>query len=465
MRNILLVILFSFYFTLVFCENYIFRIELTDKGNPPYTTDNPAAFLSEKSIERRQRQGITIDDTDLPINPTYLAEIKATGAEIKATSKWVKTVTVYLPDSSIVPALKQLNFVDTLYCVWKGTLPQPDTLESEQGKFLPTISDNKSTNIYGASDQQVGMLHVDLLHAAGFKGQGMSIAVLDAGFQNSDQIEAFNFNQIKEVKNFTHTLEDPLRYTQSHGTMVLSCMLANQPGVITGTAPESDYYLFISEVDDSEYPVEEDYWVAAIEYADSIGIDVVTSSLGYSTFNELPSMNHTHEQLDGQTILVSKAASMAGNKGMLVFCSAGNERGRRWEKIIVPSDADHIITVGAVNPEGIITNFSSRGPSADGRFKPDLCTLGEDAAIITGDGVVIKGRGTSYATPILAGAGACLWQALPWKSSKEIIALMRSVGSKYTNPDSDYGYGIPNIGKAYEDCTTEKEETSCRKTY
>ncbi len=246
MRNILLVILFSFYFTLVFCENYIFRIELTDKGNPPYTTDNPAAFLSEKSIERRQRQGITIDDTDLPINPTYLAEIKATGAEIKATSKWVKTVTVYLPDSSIVPALKQLNFVDTLYCVWKGTLPQPDTLESEQGKFLPTISDNKSTNIYGASDQQVGMLHVDLLHAAGFKGQGMSIAVLDAGFQNSDQIEAFNFNQIKEVKNFTHTLEDPLRYTQSHGTMVLSCMLANQPGVITGTAPESDYYLFIS---------------------------------------------------------------------------------------------------------------------------------------------------------------------------------------------------------------------------
>ncbi|MDR0232803.1 MAG: S8 family serine peptidase [Dysgonamonadaceae bacterium] len=457
MRNILLSILLLFCSFSAFCEGYMFRIELKDKGNPPYTIENPLSYLSEKSIERRLRQGIAIDSTDFPIDPLYLEEIKATGALIKATSKWVKTVTVYLPDSSAVPALKNLIFVDTLYCVRKGSL-SPTLLNPEQNEFVvfesPDYSPSADENIYGEGYTQINMLNGILLHDAGFKGKGMSIAVLDIGFQNSDLIPAFDFDRIKEVKDFTHKSVDPLRITEGHGTTVLSCMLANQQGVMIGTAPEADYYLFKTEVEKEEFPVEEDYWVAAMEYADSIGIDVVNTSLGYSTFDD-PSMNHTHEQLDGHTIPASRAAAMAGNKGMLVFNSAGNEGNKLWGKITVPSDAENIITVGAVNAQGVIAAFSSRGPSADGRVKPDLCAMGESATIIGVNGSVSRSSGTSFASPILTGMGACLWQALPHKTSKEIIALMKSVGDRYVNPDFEYGYGIPDVGKAYTENVTD----------
>ena len=428
----------------------MFRIELKDKGNPPYSIEDPSAYLSEKSIERRLRQGIDIDHTDLPIDPLYLEAITSTGASIKAMSKWVETVTVYLPDYSVVPELEDLDFVDDLYCVWKGDLPQSDLFKSEQDKYY-SLSPKREMNIYGDGYEQVSMLNVDLLHDAGFKGQGISIAVIDVGFQNSDQIAALDFNRVKEVKDFTHKLENPLRITQAHGTCVLSCMLANQEGVMVGTAPEADFYLFKTEVEDCEFPVEEDYWVAAMEYADSIGVDVVNTSLGYSVFDD-PLMNHTYEQLDGYAIPASRAASIAGNKGMLIFNAAGNEGANTsWGgKITVPSDADNIITVGAVNSSGFIAAFSSQGPSANGHTKPDLCAMGVSAAIINANGSVSRGGGTSYASPILAGAGACLWQALPHKSSKEIIDLMKSVGDRYTNPDSEYGYGIPDMGKAFE---------------
>ena len=457
MRNILFIILLLFCTTSVFCGGYMFRIELKDRGNTPYTIENPLAYLSEKSIERRLRQGIAIDSTDLPINPLYLNEIRLTGASIKETSKWVKTVTVYLPDSSAVPALKNLNFVDTLYCVWKGDLPQSDLLKSGRDKYVRSESYNfspqREMNMYGDGYRQISMLNGDLLHDAGFRGKGMSIAVLDGGFQNSDQVPALNLDQIKEVRNFTHQLEDPLRSTEVHGTRVLSCMLANQAGIMVGTAPEADYYLFKTEVGGEEFPVEEDYWVAAMEYADSIGIDVVNTSLGYSTFDD-SLMNHTHEQLDGYTILASRAASMAGDKGMLIFNAAGNEGNSSWEKITVPSDADNIITVGAVDAEGVIAAFSSRGLSADKRIKPDLCAMGVSTATIKADGNVYLGSGTSFASPVLAGAGACLWQALPQKTNKEIMALMKSSGNKRAIPGSVYGYGIPDVGKVYTNNAT-----------
>ena len=446
----------------------MFRIELKDKGNPPYTIDNPEEFLSAKSIARREHQGILVNHSDLPIDPAYLETIKATatGAVITATSKWVETVTVYLPDLTDVPALKDLSFVDTLYCVWKGTLPQPQSqpslLKTEQNKFdkytSHVLSESNDLSLYGASAQQVGMLNVDALHNVGFRGQGMSIAVIDAGFRNSDLFPAVldYDNRVKEVKDFTYELGDPLRIAQYHGTNVLSCMLANQSGTLVGTAPGADYYLFKSEVNESEYPVEEDYWVVAIEYADSIGVDVVTTSLGYTTFPDDASMNHTIDQLDGQTIPASRAASMAMSKGMLVFHSAGNEgNNTNWNgKISVASDAKNIITVGSVDSDGIIAPSSSRGPSADGRIKPDLCAMGVAAAVMNANtGAVASVWGTSFATPILAGAGACLWQALPDKTSEEIIELMKSVGDRYTNPDSNYGYGVPNIALAYDIAT------------
>lgn len=442
----------------MFSEGYMFRIELKNKGNPAYTIDNPSAYLSEKSIARRQKQGIAIDSTDLPVDLTYLEKIKSTGAAIRATSKWVKTVTVYLPDSSAVLPLKAFDFVDTLYCVWKGTLPSSDLLKSGQDKFAryeeesPAVT--REMSVYGAGYEQISMLNGDLLHNAGFRGKGMSIAVLDIGFQNSDRISSLDFSYVKEVRNFTHKTGNPLTMNEGHGTSVLSCMLANSPGIMIGTAPEADFYLFKTEVEGEEYPVEEDYWVAAMEYADSIGVDVVNTSLGYSTFTD-PAMNHTYTQLDGYTIPASRAGSIAGNKGMLIFNSAGNEGNKSWGKITVPSDAKNIITVGAVNSSEEIAAFSSRGTSSDGRIKPDLSAMGESAALIRPDGSVIRGNGTSFSSPVLTGAGACLWQALPQKTSKEIIALMQSVGNKAASPDSDYGYGIPDLWKAYMENATE----------
>ena len=452
---ILLIFSFITAFSCFGKSGYMFRIELKDKGNPPHSIENPLDYLSERAIERRSRQRIPIDSCDLPIDSVYLSQIKATGVEIQTMSKWVKTVVVYLPDSTAVPLLENLTFVDTLYCIWKGDLPESNGLKSVWSND-PKYADSRNSdemmetnlNVYGQGYTQINMLNGDLLHNAGFRGKGMSIGVLDVGFQNCDQISAFKSDQIKEVKNFTHTKENPLRIAQSHGTSVLSCMLSNTSGIMVGTAPEADYYLFKTEVEGEEHPIEEDYLIAAMEYADSIGIDVLNISLGYTVFDN-SEMNHTYEELDGKTILASRAASIAGDRGMLLFISAGNEGNKPWRKITVPNDAENIITVAAIKSDGVVTNFSSQGLTADKRVKPDLSSLGNAVAIIKSDGTVTTGNGTSYASPILAGVGACLWQALPQKTSKEIIALMQSVGDRVANPDSIYGYGVPDMYKAY----------------
>lgn len=412
--------------------------------------------MSEKSIERRQKQGILVDYTDLPIDPLYISQLEEAGAIVKAKSKWVETVTVYLPDSSAIPTLEELNFVDTLYCVWKGLLPDNNSfrIKKEPEQDITKIFSKSGTDIntYGQGYAQINMLHGDLLHDNGFTGKGMSIAVIDIGYQNSDQISAFDPERIKEIKDFTHKESDLFRIAQGHGTAVLSCMLSNEPGVMVGTAPDADYYLFKSEVENEEFPVEEDYWVAAMEYADSIGVDVVNTSLGYTTFDEAD-MNHTHEQLDGKTIPASRAGALAGKKGMLIFIAAGNEGNKNWKKIAVPGDAENIITVAAVNSSQTIAAFSSRGPSADNRVKPDLSSMGEGAAIINGAKNLTKGNGTSYASPILAGISACLWQSLPDKTSEEIRTLLLSSGDRFSEPDSIYGYGIPDVYKVYSETT------------
>ncbi len=437
-------------------QDFMFRIELKDKGKPPYSIDNPSAYLSQKSIERRQKQGIAIDSTDLPLDPAYMEQIRTTGATIKAVSKWLGTVVVHLSDSSRVTMLKNLNFVDSVHYVWKGTFPHIDVIKTSvnpDSVFKNTDAPEKEMNAYGEGYSQINMLNGVLLHELGFKGKGMMIAVMDGGFQNVDLIPLFSPERIKEVRSFSHRAENPLRNGTSHGTSVLSCMLANESGVMIGTAPEADYYLLSTEVSGEEYPVEEDYWVAAAEYADSIGVDIFNTSLGYSTFDD-STLNHSHEQLDGKTIPISKAASMAGNKGILLFNSAGHEGNKAWVKISPPADAMEVVTVGAVNENKEIAAFSSYGPTEDKRVKPDMVALGQRAAIVNETGAVVRGNGTSFATPVLAGMGACLWQALPHKTSKEIIALMQSVSDRYTQPDDQYGFGIPDIYQAYTGATT-----------
>ena len=445
-----LILFLLFIFSPVFSQDIFYRIELKDKGKTPYTIEHPEEYLSERAIERRQKQGISIDSTDLPVDPEYFQQIQSTGATIRSHSKWMKTVVVHAPDDHCLSQINQLPFVDNVYAVWKGSLP------AMQSKFVVEREDEamvvRSVNdidYYGESSDQIAVNNGKPLHQAGYKGKGMWIAVIDASFRNADRISLFNQQQILGYKNFTHITDEFFEITtNNHGTSVLSCMLSNNPGTLVGTAPEAEYFLFMTEVNDDEFPVEEDYWMAAIEYADSLGIDVATTSLGYTTFYD-DEMNHTQSQLDGKSILISRAANCAAQKGMLLFIAAGNDGDEDWHYISFPADADDVVCVGAVDKDKNLTKFSGRGPSADGRIKPDAMAMGRLCAVVNAEGMIYRGSGTSYATPIMAGLSTCLWQALPELTNKEIIQLLREHSNYATHPNSDYGYGIPDVYAAY----------------
>jgi len=428
-------------------ETRMYRLHLKDKGNPPFSLTNPDDFLSSKSIERRDRQDLPVDSFDLPLDPAYLEAITNTGAIIRTYSKWVKTVTVHISDMEILPQLENLPFVDSLYCVWKGILPASNIMQVN-ASFELDIGGQNTINSYGTGFTQIALNNGHLLHDVGFRGKGLSIAVLDGGFINVDRIGYFNQERIKEIINFSHDVSDILCEGSDHGTGVLSCMLSDKSGEMIGTAPEADYYLFRTEVMNEEFPVEEDYWIAALEYADSLGIDIVTSSLGYATFDDA-SMNHKQEQLDGLTIPISRAADLAASRGILLFNSAGNEGNKNWGKVNFPADAEHIISVGSINSDSTRSSFSSLGYTADKRIKPDLMAMGSSVSIVNYSGKIINSNGTSLSTPILAGLAACLWEALPDLNSFAILNLLRESGNHFQNPDSLMGYGIADIYKAY----------------
>jgi len=440
-------------FILVFCvdslysqETKMYRLLLKDKGNPSFSLAEPDNFLSLKSIERRNRQSLPVDSFDLPLDPAYLEAISGTGAVIRTYSKWVKTVVVYLDDMEILPLLENLPFIDSLYCVWKGILPDETNIRADIS--FDTDFWKNAINSYGAGFTQIALNDGHLLHEAGFQGKGMAIAVLDGGFINVDKIDYFSQERIKEIKGFNHEINNILREGIDHGTQVLSCMLSGKSGEMIGTAPEADYYLFRTEVANEEFPVEEDYWIAALEYADSLGVDIVTSSLGYATFDD-SDMNHTQEQLDGRTIPISKAANLAASRGILLFNSAGNEGNKNWRKVNFPADAENVIAVGSVGNDSIRSSFSSLGFTADKRIKPDLMAMGYHASVVESSGKIVQSNGTSFSTPILAGLAACLWEALPELNSFDMLDLLRETGDHFQYPDSLMGYGIADVYKAY----------------
>ena len=446
-QTLLLGFLFAVSVNLQAEDTFMYRLYLKDKGVSPFSVENPEQFLSEKSIERRTKQGYSVDSSDLPYDPAYFGAIEATGAQIRTYSKWVNTVVVHVPDLSFLSELANLSFVDSLHRVWKGSLPSLDAAQGGNAVSLGNASTN--LNSHGNSFMQINMNKGHLLHDLGFYGSGLSIAVIDGGFLNVDKIDFFDQTQIKEVKSFNHETSDPLQSSSEHGTRVLSCMLANKTGEMIGTAPLADYYLFRTEVTSDEFPVEEDYWIAALEYADSIGVDVVTSSLGYVSFDD-SRMSHSYDQLDGKTIPISKAASMAASKGLLLFNSAGNEGNKSWGKIMFPSDAESVLTVGSVADDRSVSSFSSRGYTADGRVKPDVMAMGSAVTVVDSQGELISANGTSFATPIMAGLATCLWEALPGLTNVEIIQLIKETASSYLDPTLEMGYGIADVFKAYE---------------
>ena len=427
-----------------------YRISLKDKAATDYSLQKPEMYLSKKSIERRKRQGLEIDSTDLPVCKKYVDAIRKKGVHVLVTGKWDNFVTVSCNDSMLIAEIAGLPFVRSTERVWRGVAKRASERDSLINKPLRTDS------LYGPAITQIKMSHADRLHEAGFKGQGMTIAVIDAGFHNVDKIEAMKNINILGTRDFVNPEAD-IYAESSHGMSVLSCMAMNQPNVMIGTAPEASYWLLRSEDEYSENLVEQDYWAAAIEFADSVGVDLVNTSLGYYSFDD-PTKNYRYRDLNGHYALMSREAAKAADKGIVVVCSAGNSGSGSWKKITPPGDAENVITVGAVNKYGVLAPFSSVGNTADGRVKPDVVAVGLGSDVMGTDGNLRHANGTSFSSPIMCGMVACLWQACPKLTAKQIIDLVRQSGDRADFPDNIYGYGIPDLWKAYlQSSSTERK--------
>ena len=425
---------------------YKYRVSLKDKVGTTYSIDKPEEFLSERAIERRNRQQLPIDETDLPVSGKYVDELKATGARLVTTSKWNNTVVLEVSDTLLMDEISKKSFVTGVKKVWVS----PDSIPPRNMKRKKEVKNKveKTDCHYGNALRQIEIHGGDSLHTAGFAGKGMHVAVIDAGFYNADEIKFFRKMDLLGTRDFVNPNSD-IYAENAHGLMVLSCMAANLPKVFVGTAPEASYWLLRSEDNDSEQPIEEDYWAAAIEFADSVGVDVVNTSLGYYEFDEgFPA--YRYRDLDGHYSLMSHSASLAADKGVVVVCSAGNSGDDPWKKVTPPGDSENVLTVGAINKNLVNARFSSIGNSADGRIKPDVMAVGVSSVVTGTDGSVSKGNGTSFASPIMCGIVACFWQACPWLTAKEVIEAVRQVGDRVDYPDNIYGYGVPNLWKAYQ---------------
>lgn len=445
-KIIVFVLSAMFAFPLGAQRTYKYRISLKDKAGTVYSLDKPEAFLSQKALDRRSRQGLKVTDTDLPVSKVYLDAIADKGVDIIVTGKWNNTVTVQCADTTLISGISTMPFVVNAEKVWTS----PDSIPVRNKKRKKEVTDKlvKSDNYYGPAYRQIQIHNGDSLHAAGFRGEGMSIAVIDGGFYNADAIKALENIRLSGIRDFVNPVSD-LYAENNHGMKVLSCMATDQPGIMVGTAPGASYWLLRSEDADTEQLVEQDYWVAAVEFADSVGVDVVNTSLGYRAFED-PSLNYQYRNLDGKHSLMSRSAGMAADKGLVVVCSAGNEGAKSWKKITPPADADNVLAVAAIDSSLVNATFSSVGNTADGRVKPDVAAIGQKSVVLNIDGSVSHASGTSFASPTLCGLVACLWQACPQLTAKELILLVRESGDRATYPDNVFGYGIPDVWAAYK---------------
>ena len=432
-----------------------FWIGFNHKNNTPFSLNEPLQFLSQRALDRRAAQSISLDTKDLPVDPNYVAQVAATGATILHSSRWFNGVSIELQDSSDIDLVTALPFVT-------GTAPvnrlsaKPKTTERKFGELSFEKANSATQSVdYGTGYNQIDMLNGVPLHEQGFMGQGMLIAVLDAGFSNALALNVFdslhNDGRVIATKDFVEGDLDVYSH-HPHGTQVLSTMASYWEGEFVGTAPLASYILLRSEEGGSETIVEEDNWVAAAEFADSAGADIINSSLGYTTFDH-PSMDHSYADMDGNTTRITKGADIAASRGILVVNSAGNSGQGSWYYIGAPADGDSVFAIGAVNAEGIYAEFSSKGPTFDGRVKPNVVAQGAGAIIADLDLNAIEpthpGNGTSFSGPIIAGMMACFWQAFPELTNVECMDIVQQSASLYSNPNEFMGYGIPDFSLAY----------------
>ncbi len=441
-------------------------IELTDKGGTTHTIANPATYLSEKAIARRTLHHIAIDSTDLPLSAAYLDSIKAVpNVVIYSKSKWLNQVLIRTNDPAALLKIRSFSFVKKTQKVANNSvLPRPVNKLNEPavpiedltvfGKAAAQQTTGTTQLNYGNSLAQIQIHEGDFLHKRGFTGKGIEMAMMDAGFRSYLTNPAFDSVRLQNrilgtwdfVANHASVNED-----HDHGANCFSIIAANKPGAIVGSAPHARFWLFRTEDAATETPVEEQNWIAAAEFADSAGAQLFSTSLGYNDFDD-PTLNYSYAKRDGNTAMITRAADLAARKGILVMNSAGNfgDQPNENKYVLVPADGDSVVAVGAVDVNGVIGSFSSGGPNSAGKLKPNIVSVGVRTVYASTGGNAVKGDGTSYSTPNIAGLIACLWQAFPEKTNMQIVDAVQRSADRFLNPDARYGYGIPNMRKAYQ---------------
>jgi len=419
-----------------------------DKENVAAALADPITILTQEALDRKALHGIVVDERDVPVNENYITQVKnATGITVLAKSKWMNCVYIQGTEADInnllnLPFVSSVEFADknlNLFPVSTGVTDKFQ-LENETSRIVYD---------YGQAANQVEMIGIDHVHEQDFTGEGMIAAVLDSGFPNITSIGAFahivNENRLLGTYDFAGRQED-VTGTGSHGTRTFSDMGGLLDGDFVGTSPNASYYLFRTEFAPTEVPVEEAWWVEALERADSLGVDVVNTSLGYQDYDN-PNYDHSYDDLDGQTTFAARGANLAFEKGMLLVTSAGNDGGG-FTFVATPADAPGVLTVGAVDSNGNYASFSSIGPTVDGRVKPDVMAKGASAAVVDAAGFVTTSSGTSFSSPIMAGAVTSLWQARPETTNAELMQIIRESSSLFDTPTDEMGYGIPNFEEA-----------------
>lgn len=429
-------------------QSIVYRFSFTDKNGCGYDVNHPEEFLSQRCLDRRKKWGIPVDSRDLPVNENYIdALIQVTGGVLHSRSKWFNDVVLQLSDSSLIALAENLPFVS-----------QATRLKSHKIPKIPLAQKSDAVEVfcgdaagYGMSCNQIAMLNGQSLHNMGFTGKGIHVAQLDAGWISTDRLPCFkklyDENRIGVIRDFAYPSGGNIYTLNSHGTSVLSIMASYWPDSLMGAAPDATYHLFRSEDPLSETNLEEDNWVAAAELADSLGADIINSSLGYSLFDSTW-MDYTYADMDGDITRCTQGADIAAEKGILVVNSAGNSGLQAWHHITAPSDGDDVLAIGAVDGSGVFASFSGWGPAADGDVKPDVCAQGRGTYFAGLDSTVKKGNGTSFSSPLIAGMAACLMQAAPEHSPFAIREAIRKSAHLYAAPNDSLGYGIPDMMKA-----------------